>query len=90
MHIRKSIHWDLSRRKFIVELIFSLKFSEGRFCLSRVKLIRDMDSSSKKRRRSVVPVQRQDGRVGVWDDNGGVFTQANPLGPSQIVQTEGN
>ena len=48
-----------------------------------------MDAPSKKRRRSVVPVQRQNDRVGVWDDEGGVFSQANPRGPSQFVQTEG-
>jgi hypothetical protein len=39
-----------------------------------------------KRRRSVVPIQRS--RVGVWDDNGGVFTQENPRGSSQIVPEE--
>ena len=39
-----------------------------------------------KRRRSVVPIQRS--RAGVWDDNGGVFTQENPRGSSQIVPKE--
>jgi hypothetical protein len=48
-----------------------------------------MDAPSKKRRPSVVPVQRQNDRVGVWDDDEGVFTQANRRGPSQFVQTEG-
>jgi hypothetical protein len=37
-----------------------------------------MDRPASKRRRSVIPIQRDQTRVGVWDDEGGVFTQENP------------
>jgi hypothetical protein len=36
-----------------------------------------------KRRRSVVPVQKPDERVGKWDESGGVYTQENPRWNSQ-------
>ncbi len=37
-----------------------------------------MDRVPMKRRRMVIPKQVKLTRAGVWDDDGGVFTQENP------------
>ncbi len=48
-----------------------------------------MDRLSLKRCRGVIPVQRDKQRIGVWDDEGGVFTQENPRwSASQVEEPE--
>jgi hypothetical protein len=47
-----------------------------------------MESSSNKRHLSDDPDQPENDGVGVWEYEGGIFTQENPRGPSQFVQTE--
>jgi hypothetical protein len=45
-----------------------------------------MDRQSLKRRKAVIPVQRDRQRIGVWNDEGGVFTQENPRWSSSLVE----
>jgi hypothetical protein len=48
-----------------------------------------MDRHALKHRRGVIPVQRDKLRIGVWDEDGGVFTQENPRwSASQVEETE--